>query len=190
MPRPLDQARRAELLAGVIAYIGEYGLTELSLRPLAAYLGTSSRMLIHYFGTKEQMLIAALETQRPDIASLFADVPDIDTLRRRLIESFCVNTTTDWVASTRVLLQVLGVASVPDSPFAAYANDAVHGLVDALTQVLRRLDPQLPDPESTATLLISGIRGLLQDRLVTGDNTRVSKAARLLINSVLAPSIR
>ncbi|MFF0488480.1 TetR/AcrR family transcriptional regulator [Nocardia sp. NPDC004068] len=188
MPRPLDTARRAELLSGVIAYIAEFGLMELSLRPLAEYLGTSSRMLIHYFGTKEQMLVAALETQRPDIAGLFADVPDIDTLRRRLIASFVVNTTSDWATSTRVLFQVLGVASVPGSPYARYAADAVHILVEALTAVLRELDPDHPDPKSRATVLISGIRGLLQDRLVTGDNTRVSKAARLLINSTLPPA--
>jgi len=185
VPRPLDQARRAALLAGVIAYIAERGLTELSLRPLADYLGTSSRMLIHYFGSKEQMLVAALETERPDIAGLFDEVDDIDMLRRRLIESFCVNTTSDWVRSTSVLLQVLGVASVPGSPFSDYANDAVHVLIDALAKVLRELDPDFPDPKSTATLLISGIRGLLQDRLVTGDTTRVSKAVRLLINQSL-----
>lgn len=188
VPRPLDQARRAALLAGVIAYIGDHGLIELSLRPLADYLGTSSRMLIHYFGSKEQMLIAALETQRPDIAGLFADVTDIDMLRRRMIESFCVNTTSDWVTSTGVLMQVLGVSTVPGSPFSDYANDAVHVLVDALTEVLHTLDPNLPDPESAATVLISGIRGLLQDRLVTGDTTRVSKAARLLINQCLPAS--
>ena len=185
MPRPLDQARRAELLAGVIAYIGEFGLTELSLRPLAEYLGTSSRMLIHYFGTKEQMLVAALETQRPDIPGMFAGVWDLPTLRRRLIESFSVNITTQWVASTRVLQQVLGVASIPDSPFRPYAEDAVRVLVTALTDVLRNCDPTVPDPESTATLLISGVRGLLQDRFVTGDTTRVSRAARLLITQSL-----
>lgn len=183
--RPLDQARRAQLLAGVIAYIGEYGLTELSLRPLADYLGTSSRMLIHYFGTKEQMLVAALETQRPDIPGMFADVTDLAALRRRLIESFSVNTTTDWVASTRVLLQVLGVAAVPDSPFRAYAEDTVHTLVTALTDVLSRFEPTVPDPESTATLLVSGVRGLLQDRFVTGDTARISRAARLLITQSL-----
>ncbi|WP_024805084.1 TetR/AcrR family transcriptional regulator [Nocardia sp. BMG51109] len=187
MPRPLDQARRAELLSGVIDYIGDFGLTELSLRPLADYLGTSSRMLIHYFGSKEQMLVSALETQRPDIAGMFADVADIAELRRRLIESFCLNTTGSWVGSTRVLLQVLGVAAVPGSPFHGYAEDAVHIVVEAVADVLRRLDPDCPDPESTATVLVSGIRGLLQDRLVTGDNTRVSKAARLLITQILQP---
>ncbi|WP_227982375.1 TetR/AcrR family transcriptional regulator [Nocardia spumae] len=190
MPRPLDQARRAELLAGVIAYIGEYGLTELSLRPLAQYLGTSSRMLIHYFGTKEQMLVAALETQRPDIPGMFADVPDLPALRRRLIESFSVNITTEWVASTRVLHQVLGVATVPGSPFRTYAEEAVRTLVTALTDVLRSFEPTVPDPESTATLLVSGVRGLLQDRFVTGDTARVSRAARLLITqSLTVPAV-
>lgn len=189
VPRPLDQARRAELLAGVIAYIGEYGLTELSLRPLAEYLGTSSRMLIHYFGTKEQMLVAALETQRPDIAGMFADVPDLAALRRRLIESFSVNVTTEWMASTRVLFQVLGVATVPGSAFGPYAEDAVRILITALTDVLHGLDPTVPDPESTATMLVSGVRGLLQDRFVTGDTARVSRAARLLITqSLTAPA--
>ncbi len=173
------------MLAGVIAYIGEYGLTELSLRPLADYLGTSSRMLIHYFGTKEAMLVAALETQRPDIPAMFADVPDLLTLRRRLIESFSVNITTEWVASTRVLHQVLGVATIPGSPFRSYGEDAVHVLVSALTEVLRSFDPTVPDPESTATLLVSGVRGLLQDRFVTGDTARVSRAARLLITQSL-----
>lgn len=185
VPRPVNQDRRAELLAGVIAYIGEYGLIELSLRPLADYLGTSSRMLIHYFGTKEQMLVAALETQRPDIAAMFAGVPDLPALRRRLIESFSVNVTSEWMTSTRVLFQVLGVATVPGSPFASYAEDAVHVLITALTEVLRDLEPTVPDPETTATVLISGVRGLLQDRFVTGDTARVSRAARLLITQSL-----
>jgi AcrR family transcriptional regulator len=185
VPRPVDHARRAELLSGVIGYLGAYGLTELSLRPLAEHLGTSSRMLIHYFGTKEQMLIAALETQRPDIAAMFADIPDLATLRVVMSESFCVNTTADWISSTRVLLQVLGVASVPGSPFRGYAQEAVHVLVEALTTTLSRFRPTVADPESTATVLISGIRGLLQDRLVTGDDARVDAAARLLIDRML-----
>ncbi|NKY53878.1 TetR/AcrR family transcriptional regulator [Nocardia vermiculata] len=186
MPRPVNQDRRAELLAGVIAYIGEYGLIELSLRPLADYLGTSSRMLIHYFGTKEQMLVAALETQRPDIVGMFAGVPDLPSLRRKLIESFSVNITSEWMASTRALHQVLGAATVPGSPFASYAEDVVSTLVAALADALRELEPTVPDPESTATVLVSGVRGLLQHRMLTGDTARVSRAARLLITQSLS----
>ncbi|MFE3255583.1 TetR/AcrR family transcriptional regulator [Nocardia sp. NPDC059091] len=181
MPRPLDHARRARLLEGVIAYIAEYGLAELSLRPLAEYLGTSSRMLIHYFGTKEAMLVAALETQRPDIAALFSGIDSAEVLRERLSASFAINTAGQFANSLPVLLQVLGAATVPNSPFKAYATDAILVLITAMTQSLGRIDPTIPDPEASATLLISGMRGLIQDWWVTGDTTRVHRAANLLI---------
>ncbi|MFJ9368991.1 TetR/AcrR family transcriptional regulator [Nocardia sp. NPDC101769] len=181
MPRPLDHARRAQLLEGVIAYIAEYGLAELSLRPLAEYLGTSSRMLIHYFGTKEAMLVAALETQRPDIAALFSGIDSAEVLRERLSASFAINTAGQFATSLPVLLQVLGAATVPDSPFKAYATDAILVLVTAMTRSLSRVDPTIPDPEASATLLISGMRGLIQDWWVTGDTARVHRAVNLLV---------
>lgn len=181
VPRPLDHARRAELLAGVIAYIADHGLIELSLRPLAEYLGTSSRMLIHYFGTKEAMLIAALETQRPDIAALFADVDSAETLRARLTRSFDINTGARADASLPVLLQVLGAATVPGSPFKPYAVEAVRVLITAMTSALIRIDPAVPDPEASATLLISGMRGLIQDWWITGDTDRIDRSVALLV---------
>lgn len=188
MARPPDQAKRAELLAGVVEYIAQYGLGALSLRPLAAALGTSSRMLIHYFGTKEQMLILALEAQRPRIAAWLADVQDARTLCERLRES-TGDLTDQSVRSVGVVLQVLAAASVPDSPFADYAVDAVRVLVTALTEVLHRFDPPVADAEATATLLISAMRGLVLDRLVTGDVDRVDRASRQLIEQSLRPAL-
>ena len=41
------------LLHDAIAYVAEHGLAELSLRKLAAAIGTSHRMLIYHFGSKE-----------------------------------------------------------------------------------------------------------------------------------------
>ncbi|MBL8967214.1 MAG: TetR/AcrR family transcriptional regulator, partial [Spirochaetaceae bacterium] len=46
---------------GVADHLLERGLQGLSLRPLAAALGTSDRMLLHYFRDKEELLGAALE---------------------------------------------------------------------------------------------------------------------------------
>ncbi|WP_067686793.1 TetR/AcrR family transcriptional regulator [Nocardia jejuensis] len=185
MPRPLDHARRADLLAGVITFIADHGLAELSLRPLAEHLGTSSRMLIHYFGTREQMLVSALETQRPDIAALFLDVHDIGLLRDRLTHSFTLNTTGPDDISLRVLLQVLGAATVPGSPFKPYAVDAIQVLVTAMSEAIGRIDPTHPDPEAAATLLISGMRGLIQDWWITGDAPRVHRAINLLVDQAI-----
>ncbi|MEV6319856.1 TetR/AcrR family transcriptional regulator [Nocardia sp. NPDC051787] len=184
MARPLDHAKRAELLAAVVRYIADHGLADLSLRPLAAELGTSSRMLIYYFTTKEELLVQALATQRPDIAALFADITDVAELRERLWDFWTANTSGAGVTSVKVMLQVLGAACAPRSPYADYATAAIATFISALTDWLRRLDVA-DDPEVVATLLVSGLRGILQDRLITGEVERTDRAARRLIDQML-----
>ncbi|MFE3055966.1 TetR/AcrR family transcriptional regulator [Nocardia sp. NPDC059239] len=180
------EVKRADILSGVIDYIAQHGVSGLSLRPLAAELGTSARMLVHYFGSKEKMLIAALETQRPDITEAFADVHDAQTLRMRLLDGWIANTSGAATRSTTVVLQVLGQAAVQQDPYLAYARAAIEVLVSALTQVLQRIDPSVENPQASATLLVSGIRGLVLDRLVTSDSDRVDTAARQLIDQTLS----
>lgn len=184
MARPLDHAKRAELLAAVVRYIADHGLAELSLRPLAAELGTSSRMLIYYFTTKEELLVQALATQRPDLAALFSEAADADELRAQLWRFWTANTAGDGRTSVRVMLQVLGAACASDSPYIDYAKTAIATFVESLADGLRGL-PSIDDPELVATLLVSGLRGILQDRLITGDVERTDRAARLLIDQAL-----
>lgn len=179
MARPLDHAKRAELLDAVVRYIAEHGLADLSLRPLAAALGTSSRMLIYYFGTKEELLVQALATHRPDLTAVFADLTDAAALRQRLWEFWQENTSGSGAVSVKVMLQVLGAACAPHGPYAGYADEAIAVFVTTLTTALRRLGTD--DPEVVATLLVSGLRGVLQDRILTGDTDRTDRAARRLI---------
>ncbi|MGI5222653.1 TetR/AcrR family transcriptional regulator [Nocardia sp. CA-290969] len=185
MARPLDHAKRAELLDAVVGYIAEHGLADLSLRPLAAALGTSSRMLIYYFGTKEELLVQALATHRPDLTAVFADIDDAAALRNRLWDFWQANTTGPGAVSVTVMLQVLGAACAPHGPYARYADDAIAAFLTALTAGLRGLE-SVDDPEVVATLLISGLRGILQDRLITGDTERTDRAARRLIDQTIA----
>jgi AcrR family transcriptional regulator len=185
MAAPLDQARRAELLDGVLGYIATSGLSDLTLRPLAESLGTSARMLIHYFGSKDQMLVAALERHRPRVDEAFADIQDVPALRQRLWAAWVDNTVGGTATSTSVVLQVLGDACAGNGPLLGYANAAIHVLVNALTDVLARIAPAIDDPEAAATLLVSGLRGLLLDRLITSDTDRVDRAALALINTTV-----
>jgi AcrR family transcriptional regulator len=48
------------LLDRVVGHLAEHGLGDVSLRPLAADLGTSPNRLVHHFGSKEELLAAAL----------------------------------------------------------------------------------------------------------------------------------
>lgn len=60
------EIRRQQLLERLADHLLANGLQGASLRPLAAAVGTSDRMLLHYFTDKEQLLseVLALVSQR------------------------------------------------------------------------------------------------------------------------------
>src|SRR5580693_2298502 len=68
---------RARLLAAAVEYLQAHGVGDLSLRGLAAAIGTSHRMLIYHFGSKEDLLIEVIrgveEDQRQRLAELDID---------------------------------------------------------------------------------------------------------------------
>src|ERR1700733_8669998 len=57
-------SRRAELLHASYAYVLGHGLNGLSLRPLAAAIGSSPRVLLYLFGSKENLLREVLARAR------------------------------------------------------------------------------------------------------------------------------
>jgi AcrR family transcriptional regulator len=75
---PVDgKSPKDRLLDGAIDYVAQHGLADVSLRTLAAALGTSHRMLIHHFGSKERLwveIVRTVETRQRDLLS--AILPD------------------------------------------------------------------------------------------------------------------
>ena len=57
---PRQTARREQVAAAATDYVLEHGLVGLSLRPLAAQLGTSDRMLLYHFDGKDDPNIALI----------------------------------------------------------------------------------------------------------------------------------
>src|SRR6185312_12199916 len=72
MARPVDPHRRAHTLGRAADYVLENGLDGLSLRPLAAALGTSTRMLLYDFESKELLVDEILAEIRRREAELLA----------------------------------------------------------------------------------------------------------------------
>src|SRR5829696_9285471 len=80
---------RERLLAGAIEHVSQHGVGEISLRQLAAALGTSHRMLLYHFGSREALLIEVIRTveeqQRAALAQILeeeADEPPAEIMRR------------------------------------------------------------------------------------------------------------
>jgi AcrR family transcriptional regulator len=52
---------RERLLAAAVDHAMRDGIADLSLRELAAAIGTSHRMLLYHFGSREGLLIAVVQ---------------------------------------------------------------------------------------------------------------------------------
>jgi AcrR family transcriptional regulator len=165
MARPVDPHRRAHTLGRAADYVLENGLEELSLRPLAAALGTSTRMLLYDFESKEQLVDAVLAE-----------------IRRRLAERLAEGGPTtlgeiwDWVSAEerapfmRVFFET-HVRALSDP-------EAHRPMIDDWLRFLEsRWQPESLDP-ATATLFVAVVRGLLLDRLTAPDPERVDAAMR------------
>jgi AcrR family transcriptional regulator len=162
MARPVDPHRRAAVLAKAADYVLERGLAGLSLRPLAKALGTSPRMLLYDFGTKERLIHEILaEVRHREVSLLEAEVHTLDDVWR-------------WIsAPEREPFLRLFFEIYVDALGREEAEPLVRDWLDYL-----RTSWHPPVDESTATLMVAVVRGLLLDRLATGDRDRTDAALR------------
>jgi AcrR family transcriptional regulator len=182
-PRPSPSRptspRQEELLERAYRYALEHGLADLSLRPLAAVIGTSPRVLLYLFGSKDGLVRALLARARADELSYL----DAERASEQDDVADVVATTWRWLAAepVRPLLTLWTEAYArslvePDGPWSGFASQSV---ADWLT-VLKTAQPAAgaDDPELAAerTLALAVLRGCLLDLLATGDTNRVTAA--------------
>jgi AcrR family transcriptional regulator len=169
---------RERLLQRATDHIAQRGLSDLSLRELAAAIGTSHRMLIHHFGSKEGLwveVIRAVEARQrellPDIAADVADDPAGATRAwwRHISDPSL------W-PNERLFFEVYGQA-LQGRPGTTQLLD---GIIDSwLTPITEIYMGQGLDPETARArgrLSIAVTRGLLLDLLATGDREGVDAA--------------
>ena len=163
MARPVDPTRRAAVLAKAADYVLEQGLAGLSLRPASE-------------GTRHQPADAALRLRVGG-----ADRRGAGPIRRReasLLE-----------AEVRTLEDVWAWIAAPEREsflrlfFEIYLGGLATGAAEPLVRdwldfLRERWHP--PVDEATATLMVAVVRGLLLDRLATGDRRRTDGAASVL----------
>jgi AcrR family transcriptional regulator len=178
-------ARRAELLEAAYGYALEHGLVDLSLRPLAAAIGSSPRVLLFLFGSKDGLVQALLARARADEVALLdgapADATDLAATAR---------VTWSWLREPghRPLLRLWAEAYTRSlvEPEGAWAGFAAATVDDWLVLLARGQSVEERDTEigrSRRTLALAVLRGCLLDLLATGDEQRVDAAMALYLDA-------
>lgn len=175
---PSPSARKIELLEAAYAYALTHGMSELSLRPLAAAIGSSPRVLLYLFDSKEGLIQALLTRARADelamLDDLLRDHPDTDL-------AGAVREVWAWLADPShrdlLVLWVEGYARSlldPHGPWDDFARRSVADWLDvlALYQPAGRRRTAAGRRQRTAALSL--LRGALLDLLATGDHVRIT----------------
>jgi AcrR family transcriptional regulator len=176
---PVTSPRRDELLDRAYQYVLDHGVAELSLRPLAAAIGSSPRVLLFLFGNKDELVQALLARAREDELELLERArgrgdADLPTLAAELWR---------WMATEehRPLLRlwVEGYARSlvePHGPWAGFARATVNDWLDVLASAQPGRVRRTAAGEAERTLVLAVLRGALLDLLATGDTRRISRA--------------
>jgi len=181
---------RERLLGAAVEHVSRHGVGDVSLRGLAAALGTSHRMLIYHFGSREALLIEVIRTveeqQRAALAETLrdTDAPPAEIMRRMWAR---VADPALW-PNERLFFEVYAQA-LQGSP---HALPLLDGIVDAWVEPLAALvAPGLPRDaaRAEARLGVAVVRGLLLDLLATGDRPAVDAAMERYI-AAIAPAAR
>ena len=191
----LPSARQAELLERAYGYVLSHGLAGLSLRPLAAAIGSSPRVLLFLFGSKEGLLRAILARARADELAFLAQarsraghpgaggLPDV------------VRVTWQWLAagSHRKLLILWAEAytrslTEPDGPWAGFARQTVADWLAVLAEAQPSALRDTPAGAAERTLALAVLRGALLDLLATGDAPRTTGSVERYLSTAPPPA--
>lgn len=172
--------QREAFLVGAVEYVLQHGAGGMSLRPLAAALGTSDRMLLYYFGSRERLLGSILDRVGDGLIAALSDaVPPGRSEPEVLLRSvWSVARDPSGEPALRLYVEILGQAAARVAPFPAVADRVAHRWLD---WVRDRLDVPGDERDDTAAAVLATLDGLILLRLAVGTGV-ADRAARRLLN--------
>jgi len=172
---------RDDLLERALAHVAAAGVGDVSLRSLAAELGTSHRMLIYHFGSKDGLLVAiASEVERRQRDAM-ADL-DLSGPPEEVMRTMWARLADPAIAPFERLFFELYARGLQGDPGATpFLEGIVAAWVDPIVEVRVATGVDEATARAEARLGLAVFRGLLLDLLATGDRAGVDAAVERFI---------
>ncbi|WP_416874098.1 TetR/AcrR family transcriptional regulator [Kitasatospora sp. SC0581] len=156
--------RREDLLAATVRYVAEHNVSDLSLRPLAAGIGSSPRVLLYLFGSKEQLVREVLAVGRAEqLALLERSEAEGGSARETLDLLWAWLTQPEHRGALRLFFEGYVRAFGRREPWPDFGTASLEEWLPPLERVL---DGTRANP----TVVLAVLRGLLLDLLAGVDD--------------------
>jgi len=164
---------RERLLAAAVEQAMQGGIADLSLRELAAAIGTSHRMLLYHFGSREGLLIAVAraveEAQRAAVPGWGITTAEA----RRGWQHF--SDPKLW-PQERLFFELYSHALLRRPGTEGFLESVVEPWITYIAAQLAEAGADQAAARADARLAVAIVRGLLLDLLATGDREGVTEA--------------
>jgi AcrR family transcriptional regulator len=119
-----DPQRRAAWTEVATDYVLAHGLIGLSLRPLAAELDTSDRMLLYHFGSKDELVADVLRCSNNRAIAVVAALPAPHDLRAAVAELWAAIQGTTSERCNRIYIEAAALGLFGREPYASVVRSA------------------------------------------------------------------
>ena len=179
---PTSQARE-RLLDAAVRHALDAGIADLSLRQLAAAIGTSHRMLLYHFGSREGLLVAVTqaveEQQRAALLDSGVGLQDPRRSWERLSDPKM------W-PQERLFFELYAYALRGRPGTEGFLDGIVESWIAPVAAALVEAGADERTARADARLAVAVVRGLLLDLLATGDRAGVTEAYERFLQHVSA----
>ena len=186
-PAVVTSQARERLLHAAVEHALDQGIVDLSLREIAAAIGTSHRMLIYHFGSREGLLVAIVrEVELRERHSLGAGPVSVADARRQWAHL----ADPSLRSQERLFFEIYAHALLGRPGTEGFLAAAVDGWISSVTALMVDANIDDEDAQVLARLGLAVTRGLLLDLLATGDAAGTTRAFHLfteLLDQAPAP---
>lgn len=167
--------RRADVLNEMADYLLGSGMSDATLRPAAAAIGTSTRKLLYHFRSKEELLVEALkEVRRREVAMLgqeLAELPrgSVSEVMRAIWRWYSAPARTPYL---KLFFEAWGVSLHRPFLYEGFLRDVKRDLVDVMVPVIEGYGYPPHQAAAIATFFVAAFRGLLIDLVANEEDSR------------------
>lgn len=160
---PRDPSRREHLAESAADYVLAHGLVGLSLRPLAADLGTSDRMLLYHFAGKDDLVATVLRVGNDRSVARVRALPAAPDVRRAVLDLWTEVTTSPVAACQRMYVEAAALGLFGQEPYASVVREANRVWVRALADHLVAAGADVASAARAVALLDAALTGFQLD---------------------------
>jgi len=144
-------------------YVLEHGLIDLSLRPMAAALGTSDRMLLYHFKDKNDLVATVLNVSNERSVRGIRALPPSRDVRQAVIDLWGAVSTPEQARCGRLYVEAAALGVLGAEPFASVVGEANQVWLAALADHLIASGLRPSDAGRAARLVEAAFMGFQLD---------------------------